>query len=156
MNKKEMTTKPDDDIKEIFTDLLSNISSVKLQMTSLMNKIKSVERRVNKKFKQLEKDNNKNKGNRKPSGFANPTKISNELCSFMELPIGSQLARTQVTKYIIQYIKDNKLQDIGNAKVIKPNDNLISLLELDGNKDTLTYFNIQRYMNKHFIKEVSE
>ena len=53
---------------------------------------------------------NKNKGNRKPSGFAVPTKISNDLCDFMGKPGGSQVARTEVTQYIIQYIKQKDLQ----------------------------------------------
>ena len=33
---------------------------------------------------------------------------------------GTEIARTEVTQYLIQYIKDNKLQFAGNAKVIKP------------------------------------
>jgi len=148
--KKENTN----EIKESFSCLLTTISSLKIQLTGLQNQIKSVERIANKKIKQLDRDNkkNKNKGNKQPSGFANPTKISKELCKFMELPDGSERARTVVTKYIIKYIKDNNLQDPKNAKIIKPNNKLQTLLEVKNNEDPLTYFNIQRYMNKHFLK----
>ena len=143
-----------DDIKEIFSSVLTNISSIKLQLTALTSQIKGVEKQVHRKMKQLEKEvkKNKNKGNRQPSGFAKPTRISSELCKFMELPEGSEMARTEVTKYIIQYVKNNHLQNPTDAKLIKPNIQLKSLLEIKDKDGDLTYFNIQRFMNKHFVK----
>jgi chromatin remodeling complex protein RSC6 len=143
-----------EEIKEIFSSVLTNISSLKIQLTALTSQIKIAEKRVHKKMKQLDKElkRNKNKGNRQPSGFAKPTKISPALCKFMELPEGSEMARTEVTKYIIQYIQNNKLQNPTDAKLIKPNNELKSLLDLNDNDGDLTYFNIQRFMNKHFVK----
>jgi len=143
-----------DEMNESFSSLLTIISSLKIQMTGLQNKIKSVERIAKKKINQLDRKNkkNKDKGNKNPSGFANPTKISTKLCKFMDLPDGSERARTDVTKYIIKYIKDNNLVDPKNAKIIKPNNKLQSLLDMKEHADPLTYFNIQRYMNKHFLK----
>lgn len=144
-----------EEIKEIFSSVLNNISSLKIQMTALTSQIKNAEKRVHKKMKQLDKEikRNKNKGNRQPSGFAKPTKISTALCKFMDLPEGSEMARTEVTKYIIQYIQNNNLQNPSDAKLIKPNNELKSLLNLHDNDGELTYFNIQRFMNKHFVKE---
>ena len=143
-----------EEIKEIFSGVLSNISSIKLQLTALTSQIKGVEKQVYKKMKQLDKEvkKNKNKGNRQPSGFAIPGKISPALCKFMALPEGSEMARTEVTKYIIQYVKDNKLQNPTDAKLIKPNTELKSLLNINDKDGDLTYFNIQRFMNKHFVK----
>jgi chromatin remodeling complex protein RSC6 len=159
-NKKETNKKDKKDnniseeIKEIFSAVLGNISSIKLQLTALTSQIKGVEKQVYRKMKQLDKEvkKNKNKGNRQPSGFAKPTKISSELCKFMALPEGSEMARTEVTKYIIQYVKDNQLQNPNDAKLIKPNTELKSLLNLNESDGDLTYFNIQRFMNKHFVK----
>ena len=118
----------------------------------LSSQIKTLERNVRKNIKRLEKESkkNKNKGNRKASGFAVPTKISKDLCKFMGVTEGTQLARTEVTKYIIQYIKDNNLPDKSNKKIINPNNKLKSLLKIDKG-DEITYFNLQKYMNKHFI-----
>ncbi len=153
-NEISVPTIPVDEVKSIFGEMLGSISSLKSQLTALSHKIKLVEKKVNKKVRQLEKENNKNKnkGNRNPSGFANPTKISSELCAFMKIPNGSQVARTEVTKHIIQYIKDNNLQSKENAKLIAPNNKLKKLLNVKESDDPLSYFNIQRYMNKHFIK----
>ena len=139
-------------IKEQFQDLLSNLSSLKSQLTMLSNQVKSLEKNVRKDMKKLQKEaqKNKNKGNRKASGFAVPTKISKDLCKFMNQPDGTEMARTEVTKYIIQYIKDNNLPDSTNKKVIKPDKRLKTLLKINKN-DEVTYFNLQKYMNKHFI-----
>ena len=38
-----------------------------------------------------------------------------------------------------------------NRKIIKPNTPLKNLLNVKKNEE-VTYFNIQRFMNKHFIK----
>ena len=57
----------------------------------LQNQIRGLEKTVKKNMKQLQREakKNRNKGNRKPSGFAVPTKISDELCDFMGRPHGS-------------------------------------------------------------------
>ena len=47
-----------------------------------LNQVRRIEKNVNKRFRVLERkiNKNKNKGSRKPSGFALPTKISNKVC----------------------------------------------------------------------------
>ena len=146
------TQKENSDIHEQFATLLNSLSSFKSQISMLSAQVKAVEKNVKKQMKQLEREikKNKNKGNRKASGFAVPTKISKDLCKFMGKPEGSEMARTEVTKYIIQYIKNNKLPDKKNKKVIKPDSALKSLLDLKP-EDEVTYFNLQKYMNKHFV-----
>lgn len=138
-----------DDIKAEFLTLLNTLSAFKSQITMISSQVKSLEKKVKKKMKALEKqaNKNKNKGNRKASGFAIPTPISKDLCKFMDKPEGTKMARTEVTKYIIQYIKDNKLPQ---GKIIKPDKKLKGLLKVNNN-DEVTYFNIQKYMNKHFV-----
>ena len=142
-----------EEIHAQFMEVVQTLSTFKTTITMLSTQIKNLERNVKKNVKRLEKEGkkNKNKGNRKASGFAVPTKISKDLCKFMGVKEGTQLARTEVTKYIIQYIKDNKLPDETNKKIIKPNNKLKSLLKLEKN-DEVTYFNLQKYMNKHFVK----
>lgn len=151
----ENSTPPNvnEEIHAQFMEVVQTLSTFKTTISTLSTQIKNLERNVKKNIKRLEKEGkkNKNKGNRKASGFAVPTKISKDLCKFMGVKEGTQLARTEVTKYIIQYIKDNKLPDETNKKIIKPNNKLKSLLKLEKN-DEVTYFNLQKYMNKHFVK----
>jgi hypothetical protein len=88
-----------------------------------------------------------------PSGFAKPTKISDELCTFLGVAKGSELARTEVTKKLNAYIKENNLYDPTNKRKILPNAALKKLLgSKDG--DDVSYFNIQRYMKRHYVKAV--
>lgn len=144
-------------IHEDFSSVLGTLSAFKTQITMLQNQVRGLEKHVNKQMRTLHKEakKNKNKGNRSPSGFAVPSKITDELCTFMQRPCGTKVARTEVTQYIISYIKDNKLQQSDNRKYITPDDSLNKLLGVkDG--EQVTYFNIQRYMNKHFVKAMTE
>ena len=143
-------------LAEQFGNVLNTLSSFKSQISMLSNQVKSLEKNVRKQMKQLEREakKNKNKGNRKASGFAVPTNISADLCKFMGQPEGTQMARTEVTKHIIQYIKDKNLPDKQNKKIIKPDKALKSLLNLKPT-DEVTYFNLQKYMNKHFVAKAT-
>lgn len=89
---------------------------------------------------------------RTPSGFAKPTMLSDDLCSFLGVSSGSQMARTEVTRVINEYIKKNSLQDTQDKRTIVPDSKLLSILKL-GEGDKLTYFNLQTYIKHHFHKE---
>ena len=89
---------------------------------------------------------------RKASGFAKPSVISSELQQFMSKEDGEKVARTEVTKFIIDYIKEKDLQNPENRKIILPDDVLMKLLDVKKTEE-LTYFNLQRYMNRHFMKK---
>jgi chromatin remodeling complex protein RSC6 len=89
---------------------------------------------------------------RRPSGFITPTKISNELAEFLGKPVGTEMARTDVSRYINSYIRAKHLQDPQNGRRINPDAKLRALLKI-GENDELTYFNFQKYMKHHFHKE---
>ena len=145
---------PKDKMSQEFDEILNTLSNFRKSVSQLQAQIKGVEKTVQKKLKNLQKEAEKHrlKGNRKPSGFAKPSKVSDELCRFMGKDDGTEIARTEVTQYLIQYIKDNNLQFAGNAKVIKPDKTLKSLLNVK-DKQEVTYFNLQGLMNKHFVKK---
>ena len=134
-----------------FNDVLNELSGFKTQITGLIKQVKLLEKNCNKRMRALEKEANKNKlkGNRKPSGFAVPCKISSELCKFMNKPDGYEAARTEVTKYIIKYIQEKNLQNPENKREILPDNELKQLL--NNKKEPVTYFSIQRLMNPHFV-----
>ena len=137
---------------EQFENILNSLGNFKLQINTLHQQVKILEKNVKREFKGLKKevDKNKNKGNKKPSGFANPTKVTDELCAFMNKKDGTDIARTDVTKALIDYINKNNLQNSDNKQIIIPDEKLKTLLGINDN-DKVTYFNLQKYMNKHFI-----
>ena len=123
---------------------------------TIKNDFKTLEKSVNKEVKIAQKASSKkrrNNGNRKPSGFVKPTLISNELAEFLGKTIGTEMARTDVSKEINAYITANGLQDKKNGRKINADEKLSKLLRLS-KEDELTYFNLQRYMKHHFIKTV--
>lgn len=149
-------------IMEQFTTINDSLTLFKMQITNLQKVVKTVEKDVRKELKNIKKDKKKYKPKvkRAPSGFAKPTKVTKELCDFMNKPEGSEIARTEVTKALVNYIKENNLIELGedSKNKIVPDEKLKSLLGIqDEELSDLTYFNIQKYMNKHFYskKEVT-
>jgi len=142
---------------EQFDGLINGLTLVKTQIITLQQTLKVLEKNVKKQMKGLKKEVTKNKikGNRQPSGFAKPSKVTKELCDFMNMTEGTEIARTEVTKALIEYIKENKLQNKTNSRIIVPDDKLKILLDIEDGHE-LTYFNIQKYMTKHFIKNTIE
>jgi upstream activation factor subunit UAF30 len=139
-----------------FENLISQLNLIKNQINGFQQNIRNIEKSVKKQIKSLKKEvvktKVKNKGNRQPSGFAKPSKVTKELCEFMNKAEGTEIARTDVTRSLVAYIKENKLENTENSRVISPDDKLKILLGIEDQKKELTYFNIQKYMNKHFIK----
>jgi chromatin remodeling complex protein RSC6 len=142
---------------EQFEGIVNGMSMIKTQISNLQQNLKQLEKSVKKQMKGLKKEvtKNKNKGNRKPSGFAKPSKVTKELCEFMNKNEGTEIARTDVTRALVAYIKENKLENQTNSKIITPDEKLKFLLGIEEEQE-LTYFNIQKYMNKHFVKNIVE
>jgi upstream activation factor subunit UAF30 len=136
------------------TEFLAKLNQLSGLIASLKTEYRSLEKKWSREIKTAQKSQAKRKrksGNRQPSGFVKPTKISDELAKFLEKPIGSEMARTDVTREINKYIRSHNLQDKENGRKINPDSKLQTLLKLK-KTDELTYFNLQRYMSPHFQK----
>jgi chromatin remodeling complex protein RSC6 len=136
------------------TEFLAKLNQLGALFASLKTEFRSLEKKWSREIKTAQKTNAKRKrksGNRQPSGFVKPTKISDELAKFLEKPVGTEMARTDVTREINTYIRAHKLQDKDNGRKINPDAKLAALLKLK-KTDELTYFNLQRYMSPHFSK----
>jgi len=136
------------------TEFFAKLNQLSSLFASLKTEYRSLEKKWTRELKVAQKSQAKRKrksGNRQPSGFVKPTKISDELAKFLEKPVGSEMARTDVTREINTYIRAHKLQDKDNGRKINPDTKLATLLKLK-KTDELTYFNLQRYMSPHFYK----
>jgi upstream activation factor subunit UAF30 len=136
----------------LFAASHSKLQTLVSALASLRSELRGIERQVERELRAARKATEKKRRkniNRQPSGFVKPTLISNELAAFLGKTNGSEMARTEVTREINTYIRDNKLQDKDNGRRILPDAKLKKLLKLkDG--DELTYFNLQRFMSPHF------
>ena len=146
-----------DSIEAEFLSLTTRLQELKTMQMAVVSDLKKLHKTVQKHMK----DSNKKRRNKKladpnrpkraPSGFAKPTVISSELCNFLGKPEGTEMARTEVTKFLTQYIAEHKLQDQKNRRKILPDKPLQKLLNANSN-DEVTYFNLQKYMKVHFPK----
>ena len=138
-------------------EFLAKLQQVSVLLSSLKADFRALEKRQARELKAAQKQGSRRKrkaGNRAPSGFVKPTRISDELASFLGKDKGCEMARTEVTRDINVYIRQNALQDASNGRKINPDDKLATLLKFDKSKDELTYFNLQKYMSCHFAKNV--
>ena len=123
-------------------------SAVNAMKANLKNITKLADR-VSKNAAKSKKRKNTNTG--KKSGFEKPTLISDDLAAFFGKPKGTLMARTEVSKGIHKYVVDNNLQKKENRRIIHPDAKLKKLL--DSKEDEITYFNLQKYLKCHFIKD---
>jgi chromatin remodeling complex protein RSC6 len=148
----------DSNLAEQSVEFLAKLQQMGTYISALKTEYRALEKKWARELKAAQKLSTKRKrkaGNRAPSGFVKPTRISDELAKFLEKPSGCEMARTEVTRDINKYIRSNNLQDKENGRKINPDTKLATLLKLK-KTDELTYFNLQRYMSPHFAKAVKE
>lgn len=104
---------------------------------------------------------------RKPSGFASPVIVSDELYAFLAqfgVKNTDPIARTDVTRYITSYIKEHDLQNPEHRREIVPDAALNKLFgpamePKDPNDENsplvYTYLKLQKYLSAHFPKKAS-
>jgi len=141
-----------DDVKS----MLTQANAVRETVSALVAELKRVEKRVARLQKEADKRRRRVKKPvegeavvpRKPSIFELPTPLSNALCSFLGRASGSLESRSNNTNAITSYVKEKNLKE---KHTIKPDAKLTALLGVkDG--EVLTYFNLQRYLNPHYLK----
>ena len=144
-------------VAEQSIEFLAKLQQLGLLISSLKTEYRVLEKKWSRELKVAQKLSSKRKrkaGNRAPSGFVKPTRISEELAKFLGKDPNTEMARTEVTRDINKYIRNHNLQDKENGRKINPDSKLASLLKLK-KTDELTYFNLQRYMSPHFAKAVA-
>lgn len=131
----------------------ANIQLVMNTVSALKLNMKNIDKMIARVMKDAAKSSKKKKVSNGLSGFEKPTLITDELASFFGKDKDTRMARTEVSKLIHEYVKTNSLQKEDNRRVIKPDSKLQKLLAIDTAKEELTYFNLQKYLKKHFRKE---
>ena len=145
------TTTLDEDLKTVTTQL----TTLRETVTLLLGQVKKLDKRVHREIKDARKRKRRAKveegpdaPKRAPSIFERPVQVTDELCAFLVKPKGTLMSRSEVTKGVNNYVKEKSLK---NKHDIKPDAALKKLL-LIGEGEPLTYFNLQRYLNRHYIK----
>ena len=137
-------------LAEDFTSLVASLKSLREHLAQVQRDVRDLEKRSARELRAAEKTSRRRKTtNRKPSGFVKPTRISDQLATFLGRPKGAEMARNEVTSEIQKYILKHDLQNPENKRHILPDKALRTLLGMK-KSDKLTYFNLQKYMKHHF------
>ena len=100
---KDTTADVEASLMEASTEFLAKLQQINNVITSLKSEYRTLEKKWMRELKTAMKTSSKRKrraGNRAPSGFVKPTRISDELAKFLDKPTGSEMARTEVTRDI--------------------------------------------------------
>jgi chromatin remodeling complex protein RSC6 len=133
--------------------LKEQLAATQQALRNIVKALDGVKTEYNKERRQWARKNASKKSNsakvQQPSGFRKPGFISDQLCNFLGVGAGTEMARTDVTRYLTKYIQEHQLQDKENKRIIKPDTKLKTLLQ-STETDVITYFNLQSFMKRHY------
>lgn len=129
-----------------FEKLLAMLTSLDLQIKEIKSQEKNVVKEMinNKKILRMEKAQKLS-----PSGFCVRCRISNKMCEFMNIPYCFFISRTDVTRFVNQYVKNNNLNDPIEKRFIILDDKLKILF---GNEEKINRYCLQKYLSPHIYK----
>ena len=147
----------------IYVNKLNKYVETIAKMNSELKQLVSVGKTLEKDFNQIvkllaKKNKNKSNENRALTGFAMPTYLTDEMYDFLnkntELKVekGQKVYRIAVTRMLNKYIKDEGLRKEDDKRYFVPNTTLHRIFRSTEN-DEVSYFNLQKYIKHHFIKE---
>lgn len=126
--------------------------SILAEITAIRNDIKSLAKIVRKIRSTQEDPTGEKSANRaKNNGFNREQQISDELRAFLGLPDGQLVSRSQVTRAVNKYVKDNGLKHPDNGRVLILDQKLKDLLKPPKDVE-ITYLNLQKYLSPHYTK----
>lgn len=145
-------TKPTDvsQGEAIINGLMEKVVLLTNNVKIIQSSLKLLAKEFDKQRKIIDKvQKKKEKAKKSPSGFAKPCKISDELCEFIGVPLGSEQSRTDITRFINSYVKEHNLNNPQNRREIFPDAKLKKILNVSDN-DKVSYFVLQRLISHHF------
>ena len=133
-----------------------SFETVHTEIAALRNDIKNLSKLVRKiKNTQEDPDGEKAKARAANNGFNRKQDVTPKLRTFLELPEGELISRSEVTKFINKYITEKGLKHPENGRQIVLDDTLRDLLAPPADV-VVTYLNLQKYLSPHYIKKEAE
>lgn len=134
---------------------MSGVCSVSMETNDLLQALQAEIKALRKdlrKVKSLLEDptGEKSKARASNNGFNKPLDVSEKLRAFLKLAPGEQISRSQVTKRVNEYVT---IQGLKAGQVITLDAALKDLLNPPEGTN-VTFLNIQKYINHHYIKPV--
>jgi len=141
--------------------LIENITNLAATLKTWQKDAKEMKKDYIKEKKILMKNSKKKTPQspdaKKNSGFCKPVALSDHLKTFLKLESDTMLSRTDITKLVTAYIRENDLLKTDNKRVIDvwantPAAKDIKNLLSPKAGDEITWFNLQTYLKSHYPK----
>ena len=135
---------------------MATIETLSNDIASLRNEVKNLAKLVRKvRSHQEDPTGEKQKARTKNNGFNRKMEVTDTLKEFLGLDADGTVSRSDVTRRINKYIKENDLKHPDNGRVIVMDEKLTKLLAPpDG--EQITFLNMQRYISPHYLKVADE
>mgnify|MGYP006419231219 FL=1 len=153
--KKEVVKNTYIEIDEHFDFLEKDLVKFKSEFTDFMVRFRKLRKDfrkygkdTTKKGRKTKMDNNLMIPKRKPTGFQVAVNLSKELCDFLNVSEDTKLNCSEVSRRMNIYFTNNSLQEGVDIKMDKKLKDLLK----PGKDEQVTYFNLQKYLKKHYIK----
>lgn len=161
--KNEQSTENNDNPVTIYVSKLNKYVETIAKMNSELKQLVIVGKTLEKDFNHIvkvlaKKNKTKSNENRALTGFAMPTYLTDEMYDFLnehtelKLEKGEKVLRIIVTRMLNKYIKDYGLRQEKDKRYFTPNSTLHRIFK-STETDEVSYFNLQKYIKHHFIKE---
>ncbi len=135
---------------------MATIETLSNDIASLRNEVKNLAKLVRKvRSHQEDPTGEKQKARTKNNGFNRKMEVTDTLKEFLGLDASGTVSRSDVTRRINKYIKENDLKHPDNGRVIVMDEKLTKLLS-PPEGEQITFLNMQRYISPHYLKVADE
>jgi upstream activation factor subunit UAF30 len=130
-----------------------SLESIQSELSALRTDVKNLAKMVRKiRSTQDDPDGEKAKKRAENNGFNRKQEITPALRTFLGLPEGELVSRSEVTKHVNKYITEKGLKHPENGRQIVLDAKLKELLAPPEGV-VVTYLNLQKYLSPHYVKK---
>jgi hypothetical protein len=128
----------------------ATLETIAADVQALQKDLKSLRKMVRKVLGDIEDPTGEKKAARaQNNGFNKPQQVTEALQKFLGLEVGATISRAQVTKAVNSYVTEKSLKQ---GQLITLDEPLKALLNPPADAQ-ITFLNIQKYLNQHYIKQ---
>lgn len=133
-----------DQVFSLCTQLATELSHVRKELRKVKNKLDDPDGE-----KAAARRNNPN------NGFNRPRVVSDKMKEFLGMGADETISRTDGTRRVFAYVRENNLKDPQNGKRILPDKKMRDFLGVDADTE-ISFSNIQKYLSPHYLRAASD
>lgn len=145
----ELNVSSEEDIPALVVEMRNEFNAIYGILEEQRNTLTHLMANFKKYHQKMEKKLIKKTNKEKKKGITKPCSLSSTLCDFLGVEHGSLMSRTEVTKQIHEYIRNNNLSFTNDRRYFVVDKVLSDLLNVELN-EKISFFSIQPKMNSHF------